>query len=129
LDLSTEGGYVCSKWKIAEKSVERTEQMNFTSRKTALAAVCLASTVLVETAMAQPANDLIDNAIALAPGPGSIGGTTTGATFDAGAPAPGASLTAPGVWYTFGGTGGAVTFDTFAPTFTYDNQIAQLYRL
>lgn len=74
-------------------------------------------------AWAMPVNDLIVDAIFVGPGPGSIAGTTSGATVDSGAPLSGTSVTAPGVWYGLFGTGDVITLDTCTGT-TYDSKIS-----
>lgn len=59
-----------------------------------------------------PANDTCDGAIPVAV-PSVTGGATTGATTDTGTPTCGsASVTSPGVWYSFIGTGLTVTAST-----------------
>lgn len=70
-----------------------------------------------------PPNDLCANAITISCG-GVASGTTLGATIDASAPVcgPALTITAPGVWYTFIGTGDAVTVSTCNNTF-YDSKI------
>ncbi len=52
-----------------------------------------------------------------------VSGSTTNATFD-NVGSCGTSNTAPGVWYSFTGTGGAVRFSTCSPNTNYDTKIS-----
>ncbi|MCB1584539.1 MAG: proprotein convertase P-domain-containing protein, partial [Xanthomonadales bacterium] len=75
--------------------------------------------------LAQPANDLCANAIAIT-GDGVINGTTVGATTDA-APTCIVNPTSPGVWYTFtdtSGTGSTVDIDICNGTATFDSKMS-----
>ncbi len=71
-----------------------------------------------------PPNDLCDNAEDLGPLPATVVGTTVGATPDTSvAPECGTTVTAPGVWYSFVGTGSQTTASLCAGT-DYDSKIS-----
>ena len=90
-----------------------------------ICAVALVATfAFANQSWAVPVNDLIDNAIALAPGNGSIVGTTATATTDSGAPFAGTLVTSPGVWYTAFGSGAEISLDTFSAVTNYDTKIS-----
>lgn len=74
--------------------------------------------------VAGPPNDLCDNAEDLGPLPASVSGSTVGANPDtATAPTCGTSVTAPGVWYSFVGTGSSTTASLCAGT-DYDSKLS-----
>ena len=83
----------------------------------------LASFFAIPSASAVPINDLIDNAIVIGPTAGSVFGTTIDSTVDLDAPFSGTAVTAPGVWYTFGGTGANINLSTCNMA-TYDTKIS-----
>ncbi|MBC7834159.1 MAG: hypothetical protein H7Y88_03545 [Phycisphaerales bacterium] len=73
-----------------------------------------------------PVNDSCEGAIALTlPVGGSVSaiGATTCATADADLPTCGTTYTAPGIWYTFTGTGNLVSVGTCGPIRDYDTKI------
>ncbi|MBC7834158.1 MAG: hypothetical protein H7Y88_03540 [Phycisphaerales bacterium] len=73
-----------------------------------------------------PTNDTCDGALALSVPPGgsvSAIGATSCATADAGLPVCGTTYTAPGVWYTFTGTGNLMSVSTCSPVRDYDTKI------
>ncbi|PRY26491.1 putative secreted protein [Aliiruegeria haliotis] len=75
------------------------------------------------TALGAPVNDLIGDALSLPPFDGGITGTTVGATTDSGAPWTTTYVSSPGIWYTFQGAGGTVTFDTDGPGTDFDTKL------
>ncbi len=74
---------------------------------------------LAATALAQPGNDLCEDAIRVAL-PSITAGTTIGATTDD-APFCGSAITSPGVWYSVIGTGHTLSADTCNGNTTYDS--------
>jgi hypothetical protein len=77
---------------------------------------------LAASAMAQvPENDNCSNALAVECG-SSYAGTTENATADDNVSTCGTTISAPGVWFSFEGTGQAVTFST-CPEPQYDTKI------
>jgi hypothetical protein len=74
-----------------------------------------------------PANDLCTAALPISCA-SSVSGTTIGATIDAVATCVTTLNTAPGVWYTFVGTGQSVTLNTCTGT-TYDSRSAYSWYL
>ena len=71
---------------------------------------------------AQPANDLCSNAIAIACNSTTIGTTTASTVDNVGTCTT--SNTAPGVWYSFTGTGDVVTLSTCNVATNYDTKIS-----
>lgn len=93
-----------------------------------LAKTCAVALVAITASASQswavPVNDLIDNAIPLPAGNGSIVGTTATATVDTGAPFAGTLITSPGVWYTAFGSGAEISLDTFSAVTNYDTKLS-----
>jgi len=79
----------------------------------------VASFSLIQTGMAQPANNLCADAIVLCGGSGTVTGTTVTATTTQPSTYCGTSSGAPEVWYELIGTGGSVSINTCTGT-TYD---------
>lgn len=78
--------------------------------------------MLAGTALAQPANDLCQNAAPATCNTVTFG-TTIGATTDSGFPNCGLSITSPGVWYSLTGTGGEIAVDTCGSGTNFDTKL------
>jgi Secretion system C-terminal sorting domain len=86
-------------------------------------AACRTTTVqCTNCTVSAPPNDLCTAALPIACA-GSVTGTTVGATIDAVPTCVTTLNTAPGVWYTFVGTGQSVTLSTCPPGTAYDSKI------
>ncbi|MCC6320978.1 MAG: hypothetical protein IT438_06010 [Phycisphaerales bacterium] len=87
------------------------------------ACTALALLAAARPGLAQPTNDLCDNATPLPLG-SSTTGTTVGATLDGGFPTPcgGQSISAPGVWFSLVGDGTTLTIETCTGT-SFDSKL------
>ncbi len=95
--------------------------------KALLRSFAIFSLCLPAVALAQPANDTIDNAIVLTANPSVVTGSTVGATDDtgdAGTSSCGTAITTGGVWYRAFGSGGVMTATTCSALTTYDSKLS-----